>query len=100
MTCFDKTGTLTTDSLQVVGVVGADGAAADPSSASVVAAADVPEATRHVLASANALVMVNRKMAGDPLELAAIQAVGWTITNSGDRVKPVAASFTFTGTIR
>ena len=91
--CFDKTGTITSDRLVVRGVAGVE---ADPQhrpregagggaskqramgGVPLIAPTTVPEATLQVLAGCHSLVHVGSEVAGDPMEKAALAAVGWT----------------------
>ena len=72
--CFDKTGTLTSDNLLFEGVTGLPKAAdssqleSDPK--------QLPPAAVRVLAGCQSLVRVDGELVGDPLELAAFNAVG------------------------
>ena len=87
--CFDKTGTLTTDSINAAGI------AMPPTSARMTLASEemeeysmvpVSEASTDaafVLAACHSLVYVDSELIGDPLELAALEAVQWTYGRSG-----------------
>ncbi|KAJ1981866.1 putative cation-transporting ATPase 1 [Dimargaris verticillata] len=85
--CFDKTGTLTGEDLVVEGVagLGADMTVLrDPK--------HLPYETTMTLATAHALVLMDdddgkETMVGDPMEKAALQAIGWTMRTS-DLVVP------------
>ncbi|KAK3018805.1 hypothetical protein RJ639_005043 [Escallonia herrerae] len=71
--CFDKTGTLTSDDMEFSGVGGLTD--------SVDLETDmtkVPACTLEILASCHALVFVDSKLVGDPLEKAAIKGIEWT----------------------
>ena len=72
--CFDKTGTLTSDNLLFEGVTGLPGAA--DSTALEATAKKLPPAVVRVLAGCQSLVRVDGQLVGDPLELAAFNAVG------------------------
>ena len=72
--CFDKTGTLTSDNLLFEGVTGLPGAA--DSTALESAAKKLPPPVTRVLAGCQSLVRVDGQLVGDPLELAAFNAVG------------------------
>jgi cation-transporting ATPase 13A1 len=70
--CFDKTGTLTSDDMEFSGVGGLTDSVdleADMSK--------VPSRTAEILATCHALVFVDNKLVGDPLEKAAIQGIDW-----------------------
>eukprot|EP00898_Chlorokybus_atmophyticus_P008150 jgi/Chlat1/8336/Chrsp8S08098 len=74
--CFDKTGTLTSDNMVFEGVSGADKPElqSDP--------AVLSEPVIYTLAACHALVQVDTKLVGDPLEKAALHGVGWVYTGS------------------
>ncbi|KAJ6823587.1 putative manganese-transporting ATPase PDR2 [Iris pallida] len=74
--CFDKTGTLTSDDMEFRGVVGlGDDENLEPDTAKL------PERTVEVLASCHALVFVENKLVGDPLEKAALKGIDWIYTS-------------------
>ncbi|KAJ6841422.1 putative manganese-transporting ATPase PDR2 [Iris pallida] len=74
--CFDKTGTLTSDDMEFRGVVGlADDGNLEPDTAKL------PERTVEILASCHALVFVENKLVGDPLEKAALEGIDWIYTS-------------------
>jgi len=100
--CFDKTGTLTSDDMVVQGVAavprpgaaagggggdggdGGEGGERDAVlSSELVRALEVPEATSLVLAGCQQLVLVDGQLLGDPMERAAMQAVGWQFASEG-----------------
>lgn len=87
---FDKTGTLTTDTLIPVGVVNAN---AEPVAASgfpeqvLVKEASVSAAL--VLATCHSLVAVEGKLSGDPIEIAALEGVGWKYDADLEMSQPV-----------
>ncbi|GLU21393.1 hypothetical protein SLE2022_375350 [Rubroshorea leprosula] len=71
--CFDKTGTLTSDDMEFCGVAGL--------SDNVDLESDmtkVPPRTVEILASCHALVFVDNKLVGDPLEKAALKGIDWS----------------------
>ncbi|KAF5792044.1 putative P-type Na(+) transporter [Helianthus annuus] len=71
--CFDKTGTLTSDDMEFSGVGGlSDDIDLETD------AKKVPTRTLEILASCHALVFVDNKLVGDPLEKAAIKGIEWT----------------------
>uniref|UniRef100_A0A0C9RQS5 TSA: Wollemia nobilis Ref_Wollemi_Transcript_22314_4479 transcribed RNA sequence n=1 Tax=Wollemia nobilis TaxID=56998 RepID=A0A0C9RQS5_9CONI len=73
--CFDKTGTLTTDDMEFRGFTGLDG--------SLNLETDTTKVSGHtleVLAACHALVFVDNKLVGDPLEKAALKGIDWTYT--------------------
>ncbi|KAJ1386496.1 P-type ATPase [Sesbania bispinosa] len=71
--CFDKTGTLTSDDMEFSGVVGLSGTTDLESDMS-----RVPVRTVEILASCHALVFVENKLVGDPLEKAALKGIDWS----------------------
>lgn len=80
--CFDKTGTITGEDLEVQGIA--------TTSHELV---PVPQAAREaslVLASANALVLIDDEVVGDPMERRAVDAAGWEV-RKGDNVVPGTA---------
>ncbi|KAK2987746.1 hypothetical protein RJ640_016341 [Escallonia rubra] len=71
--CFDKTGTLTSDDMEFSGVGGlTDSVDLETDMTKVTAR------TLEILASCHALVFVDSKLVGDPLEKAAIKGIEWT----------------------
>ncbi|KAK9170624.1 hypothetical protein Syun_002764 [Stephania yunnanensis] len=74
--CFDKTGTLTSDDMEFRGVVGLSESTDLESDMS-----RVPVRTAEVLASCHALVYVDNRLVGDPLEKAAIKGIDWNYTS-------------------
>ena len=81
--CFDKTGTLTQDTLLVRGIAGID--KNEPEK--VLPATEVPEDSLRVLAGAHSLHMSEQGIIGDPLEIAVLSAIEWTLKN--DHVMPL-----------
>ncbi|KAL1526413.1 hypothetical protein AB1Y20_015125 [Prymnesium parvum] len=79
--CFDKTGTLTSDELIVHGVAGL------PSprgcSEELAPAHALPAETCLVLAGCHQLLHLDGQLVGDPMEKAALHAVGWTYSADG-----------------
>lgn len=71
--CFDKTGTLTSDDMEFRGVVGLSDNTDLESDMT-----KVPVRTAEILASCHALVFVDNKLVGDPLEKAALKGIDWT----------------------
>lgn len=70
--CFDKTGTLTSDDMEFCGVTGLSSSVdLEPD------ATKMPERTVEILASCHALVFVDNKLVGDPLEKAALKGIDW-----------------------
>ncbi|KAL5765123.1 hypothetical protein ACOSQ2_017717 [Xanthoceras sorbifolium] len=71
--CFDKTGTLTSDDMEFRGVVGL------PENTDLEDdMSKVPSRTLEILASCHALVFVDNKLVGDPLEKAALKGIDWS----------------------
>ncbi|XP_038692618.1 probable manganese-transporting ATPase PDR2 isoform X2 [Tripterygium wilfordii] len=71
--CFDKTGTLTSDDMEFSGVVGLNGSFDLESDVT-----KLPARTLEILASCHALVFVDNKLVGDPLEKAALKGIDWS----------------------
>ncbi|XP_021282749.1 probable manganese-transporting ATPase PDR2 [Herrania umbratica] len=71
--CFDKTGTLTSDDMEFCGVVGLSGSSDLESDMT-----KVSPRTVEILASCHALVFVDNKLVGDPLEKAALKGIDWS----------------------
>ncbi|KAL6968251.1 putative manganese-transporting ATPase pdr2 [Sarracenia purpurea var. burkii] len=71
--CFDKTGTLTSDDMEFSGVVGLTDSIELETDMS-----EVPGRTVEILASCHALVFVDNKLVGDPLEKAALKGIEWS----------------------
>ncbi|KAI5068556.1 hypothetical protein GOP47_0016901 [Adiantum capillus-veneris] len=74
--CFDKTGTLTSDDMEFRGVVSLNGREeleTDPNT--------ISEQAVQVLAACHALVFVDSKLVGDPLEKAALKGIDWAYTS-------------------
>ncbi|XP_042036135.1 probable manganese-transporting ATPase PDR2 isoform X1 [Salvia splendens] len=71
--CFDKTGTLTSDDMEFSGV----GGLTDNEDLET-EISKVPDRTLEILASCHALVFVDNKLVGDPLEKAALKGIDWT----------------------
>ncbi|CAL5420624.1 unnamed protein product [Camellia sinensis] len=68
--CFDKTGTLTSDDMEFCGVVGLTDSMELETDIS-----KVPGRTVEILASCHALVFVDNKLVGDPLEKATLKGI-------------------------
>eukprot|EP00249_Psilotum_nudum_P024663 c29252_g1_i1 orf=394-4089(+) len=84
--CFDKTGTLTSDDMEFRGV-GLDGDIELETDS-----CKLPEQTVQVLAACHALVFVDNKLVGDPLEKAALKGIDWAYT-SDERAVPRKGNF-------
>ncbi|XP_043708473.1 probable manganese-transporting ATPase PDR2 isoform X2 [Telopea speciosissima] len=74
--CFDKTGTLTSDDMEFRGVDGLTDSMDLQSDMT-----NVPVRTVEILAACHALVFVDYKLVGDPLEKAALKGVDWSYTS-------------------
>ncbi|KAF8408657.1 hypothetical protein HHK36_004720 [Tetracentron sinense] len=70
--CFDKTGTLTSDDMEFCGVVGLTDSVDLESDMT-----KVPLRTVEILAACHALVFVDNKLVGDPLEKATLKGIQW-----------------------
>lgn len=116
---FDKTGTLTTDELVAVGIVSESAKLSDLKSAFASAIASLSTSEKNsvlearssngastagmaplkdasveallVLGACNSLVLVDGKVAGDPLETASMKGIGWELLE-GDICRPKPAS--------
>ncbi|KAG2668539.1 hypothetical protein I3843_15G159800 [Carya illinoinensis] len=84
--CFDKTGTLTSDDMEFCGVGGLTGNVDLESDMS-----KVPLRTVEILASCHALVFVDNKLVGDPLEKAALKGIDWSY-KSDEKAMPKKGS--------
>ncbi|KAL3700999.1 hypothetical protein R1sor_019021 [Riccia sorocarpa] len=73
--CFDKTGTLTSDDMEFRGVV-----ALNETTDLIADSTKFSSPTVQTLASCHALVFVDNKLVGDPLEKAALKGVDWNYT--------------------
>ncbi|KAF9340586.1 hypothetical protein BGZ91_001256 [Linnemannia elongata] len=81
--CFDKTGTLTGEDLVVEGVCGID--AKEPEK--LIMPDQAPISSRHVLATAHALVQLEEGLVGDPMERVTLEALKWKV-GKHDNVYP------------
>lgn len=72
MCFFDKTGTLTSENLEVQGVGTAGTEALTP-------AGSAPRDTLIVMGCCHSLALVNKEVVGDPMEIATVEAAGWTV---------------------
>ncbi|KAG8376204.1 hypothetical protein BUALT_Bualt09G0038800 [Buddleja alternifolia] len=87
--CFDKTGTLTSDDMEFSGVGGlTDSEDLDTEMSKV------PDRTLEILASCHALVFVDNKLVGDPLEKAALKGIEWSY-KSDEKAMPKKGSGNF-----
>jgi cation-transporting ATPase 13A1 len=83
---FDKTGTLTTDQLVAVGTWNGEEEIARGSEVAPMSKANKEACV--VLGACQALVKLNDKVVGDPIEMAAISAIGWEYDPTTQRVQP------------
>jgi len=81
---FDKTGTLTTDELVAVGVV-------KDSLSDLTPMSKVVDGAGLVLAGCHSLVNIDEEIHGDPLEIAGLQAMCWTVVEEAT-VCPIKAT--------
>lgn len=88
---FDKTGTLTTDTLVPVSVVNVDGkitpGAKFPDQSKVI---DAEPVAALVLSTCHALVSVEGRLSGDPIEVAALEGVGWAYDADDEVASPAS----------
>ena len=102
--CFDKTGTLTNTNLVFKGVAGVGCVHAtrlllfswltvhSPYVTTLVNVKDVERETTLTLATAQALVKFDKSLVlGDPMEKVVLQAIGWTLEEGEQLVKPILA---------
>lgn len=87
---FDKTGTLTTDTLVPVGVVNRSSEPGADGHLPKVQVADAETAAALVLAACHSLVLVDGKLTGDPIEVAALQGIGWSFDSQAETASPQA----------
>jgi cation-transporting ATPase 13A1 len=83
---FDKTGTLTTDQLVAVGTW--DGGEEIAKGSEVAPMAKSNKEACVVLGACQSLVKLNDKVVGDPIEMAAISAIGWEYDPNTQKVQP------------
>jgi len=86
---FDKTGTITTDKLEATGVVPAGGVSDQSSPLDM---ADAPLECCRVIGGCHSLLQVEGKILGDPIEAAALKAIGWDYDQGSQRSFPSAES--------
>ncbi|RLN89268.1 hypothetical protein BBJ28_00012660, partial [Nothophytophthora sp. Chile5] len=89
--CFDKTGTLTSDELKLHGVAGLEShvEAQKPrpkhrGELDIIAPEQLPLDTELVLAGCQSLVLLNGQVVGDPLEMAAVRSIHWSLAYGAD----------------
>ena len=79
--CFDKTGTLTQSHLEVVGITGIDSVKKKMAPSAIIKdAGEIPGPAQLVIASCHSLVLLNNSPAGDPLEVAALDSIPWSLS--------------------
>eukprot|EP00051_Salpingoeca_urceolata_P028599 m.487572 g.487572 ORF g.487572 m.487572 type:complete len:1322 (-) comp25148_c0_seq1:70-4035(-) len=81
---FDKTGTITTDELVADQVVAPDASGTYETTAPTA----TPLKASIVIGGCHSLVKIDGKVAGDPLELAAVKAIGWEYEPVSSTAKP------------
>lgn len=83
--CFDKTGTLTSDDIIFRGVSNIhsrqQSPAAEHEEYPIVLPADLKSGPLHVLAGCQSLARFENQLIGDPLEISAFKAIGWSFKN-------------------
>jgi len=89
---FDKTGTLTTDELVAVGVCSGASKKNTKHVDSLHPMTKLPAPAQLVLASCHSLVLIDGKVNGDPLELASLEAMRWTVNDESGSVGPKSKS--------
>jgi len=94
---FDKTGTITTDQLEATGIVPASQGASSGASTSASAPfgekipmVNAPLESCRVIAGCHSLLQVEGKTMGDPVESAALKAIGWEYDQASQTCKPAA----------
>lgn len=109
--CFDKTGTLTSDDLVLRGLVslggrqeasseknGSQGRASpgareeEAAEERVLPPTEVAGPALWVLVACHSLMTVEGRVAGDPMECAAVEGLGWMVSGEGNIVLPNPAS--------
>jgi cation-transporting ATPase 13A1 len=114
MCCFDKTGTLTSEKMIMHGIAGVP-SAAEPATTDKAAggeeevsssddpelidAADAPLSTAIILAACHSLVVIDRRVFGDPLERVALDAVDWDL-GRGDKASSPSQKASATVVVR
>ncbi|CAJ1358711.1 unnamed protein product [Effrenium voratum] len=78
---FDKTGTLTSDQMVAVGMV-------NPSTNKEVPVKDASQMACVVLSGCHSLIEVDKKLLGDPIEVAALRGIGWSYQPSTSTASP------------
>lgn len=81
--CFDKTGTLTQSHLEFIGITGIDsGKKKSTPCALIKDPGEIPGTAQLVIASCHSLVLLNNTAAGDPLEVAALDSIPWSLSST------------------
>jgi len=93
-TLFDKTGTLTTDELVAVGVLEANNldTGSDSSNINLTPVIRAQSEAALVIAGCHAVVSIENELVGDPLEIAALNAMRWGIASNSGYSIPLPAS--------
>eukprot|EP01044_Picomonas_judraskeda_P001096 COSAG03_NODE_59_length_15638_cov_7.091190_2_plen_1134_part_00 len=115
--CFDKTGTLTSEKMIMHGIAGVTGVAQSTLKSSeqseqaedtdkhsdkepeLIDPTEAPLSTAVILAACHSLVVVDRRVFGDPLERVALEAVDWDL-GRGDKVSSVSEKASATVLVR
>mmetsp|Transcript_35535 Transcript_35535/g.100081 ORF Transcript_35535/g.100081 Transcript_35535/m.100081 type:complete len:1179 (-) Transcript_35535:1429-4965(-) len=84
--CFDKTGTLTSDEIILEGAVGVQHKSDGPCSPDLVPANAIPPVVGVIAAGCHSLTFMKNRILGDPIEIAALEGLGWSVTGVGDTV--------------
>jgi len=93
-TLFDKTGTLTTDELVAVGVLESNNleTGSDSSNMNLTPVIRVRGEAALVIAGCHAVVSIENELVGDPLEIAALNAMRWGVASTSGYSIPLPAS--------
>lgn len=114
--CFDKTGTLTSEKMIMHGIAGVSSVAGSATKSTaptkgedsekksnndpeLIDATDAPLSTATILAACHSLVVVDRRVFGDPLERVALDAVDWDL-GRGDKVSSATEKASATVMVR
>ncbi|CAJ1410917.1 unnamed protein product [Effrenium voratum] len=85
---FDKTGTLTTDTLVPVGVVNGTSTPGSDGHVTKVKVCEAETTAALVLAACHSLVQVDGNLSGDPIEVAALEGIGWSYDSQAETASP------------
>ena len=92
---FDKTGTITTDQLEATGIVPCDTSSSSSSESSSALVGEkipmenAPLESCRVIAGCHSLLQVDGKTMGDPVESAALKAIGWEYDQESQKCTPM-----------